>query len=126
MGDLFYENKLSLSVFKAISLLRTYCLGDKPVEIRVVSQQDENFRNKRVNYEDPNFNVGLPVFSINGNHDDPTRESGAEALSACDILSAGNFLNYFGTASRINDINIKPVLIEKGKSKLALYGLDKK
>ena len=123
-GDLFHENKPSrMSVFKAISLLRTYCLGDKPVEIRVVSQQDENFRNKRVNYEDPNFNVGLPVFSINGNHDDPTRESGAEALSACDILSAGNFLNYFGTASRINDINIKPVLIEKGKSKLALYGL---
>ena len=96
-GDLFHENKPSrMSVFKAISLLRTYCLGDKPVEIRVVSQQDENFRNKRVNYEDPNFNVGLPVFSINGNHDDPTRESGAEALSACDILSAGNFLNYFG------------------------------
>ena len=24
-----------------------------------------------VNYEDPNFNVGIPVFSIHGNHDDP-------------------------------------------------------
>jgi len=24
-----------------------------------------------VNYEDPHFNVGLPVFSIHGNHDDP-------------------------------------------------------
>lgn len=73
-GDLFHENKPSrMSVFKAISLLRMYCLGNKPVEIRVVSQQDENFRNKRVNYEDPNFNVGLPVFSINGNHDDLAR-----------------------------------------------------
>ena len=123
-GDLFHENKPSrMSVFKAISLLRKYCLGDKQIEIKVVSQQEENFRNKRVNYEDPNFNIGLPVFSINGNHDDPTRESGTEALSACDILSAGNFLNYFGTASRINDINIKPVLIEKGSTKLALYGL---
>ncbi len=123
-GDLFHENKPSrMSVFKAISLLRKYCLGDKQIEIKVVSQQEENFRNKRVNYEDPNFNIGLPVFSINGNHDDPTRESGTEALSACDILSAGNFLNYFGTANRINDINIKPVLIEKGSTKLALYGL---
>lgn len=25
----------------------------------------------QVNYEDPNFNVGLPVFTIHGNHDDP-------------------------------------------------------
>jgi len=24
-----------------------------------------------VNYEDENFNVGIPVFSIHGNHDDP-------------------------------------------------------
>lgn len=24
-----------------------------------------------VNYEDENINVGLPVFSIHGNHDDP-------------------------------------------------------
>ncbi|KAJ1381654.1 Metallo-dependent phosphatase-like [Sesbania bispinosa] len=24
-----------------------------------------------VNYEDPHFNVGLPVFTIHGNHDDP-------------------------------------------------------
>ena len=56
-GDLFHENKPSrMSVFKAISLLRKYCLGDKQIEIKVVSQQEENFRNKRVNYEDPNFN----------------------------------------------------------------------
>jgi DNA repair exonuclease SbcCD nuclease subunit len=24
-----------------------------------------------INYEDENLNVGLPVFSIHGNHDDP-------------------------------------------------------
>lgn len=24
-----------------------------------------------VNYEDPNLNVAIPVFSIHGNHDDP-------------------------------------------------------
>lgn len=29
------------------------------------------FRFGHVNYEDPHFNVGLPVFSIHGNHDDP-------------------------------------------------------
>lgn len=31
-----------------------------------------------INYEDPNFNVGIPVFSIHGNHDDP---QGAGAVS---------------------------------------------
>lgn len=25
-----------------------------------------------VNYEDPNYNVSIPVFAIHGNHDDPT------------------------------------------------------
>jgi DNA repair exonuclease SbcCD nuclease subunit len=25
-----------------------------------------------VNYEDENVNIGLPVFSIHGNHDDPS------------------------------------------------------
>ena len=24
-----------------------------------------------VNYEDPNYNISIPVFSIHGNHDDP-------------------------------------------------------
>lgn len=25
-----------------------------------------------VNYQDPNINVAIPVFSIHGNHDDPS------------------------------------------------------
>jgi double-strand break repair protein MRE11 len=29
------------------------------------------FRFPQINYEDENLNVGLPVFSIHGNHDDP-------------------------------------------------------
>lgn len=29
------------------------------------------FRFGKVNYEDPHFNVGLPFFTIHGNHDDP-------------------------------------------------------
>ena len=26
---------------------------------------------RTVNYEDPNYNISIPVFSIHGNHDDP-------------------------------------------------------
>jgi len=34
-----------------------------------------------VNYEDPDINVAIPVFSIHGNHDDP---SGVRPHDKCD------------------------------------------
>ena len=37
----------------------------------------------------------MPVFTIHGNHDDP---AGADNLSAVDVLSACNLVNYFGKA----------------------------
>lgn len=48
---------------------------------------------RKANFEDPNLNVGLPIFTIHGNHDDPT---GADSLSAVDILSTAGLVNYFG------------------------------
>jgi len=81
--------------------------------------------NTRVNYEDDNFNVGLPVFIIHGaslarsgtvhwspgpdrrlapcgprlpgNHDEP---AGTENMSAVDILAACNLVNYYGKLVR--------------------------
>lgn len=50
-------------------------------------------RRRRINYEDPNYNIGLPVLTIHGNHDDP---AGTENLSAVDILSTCRLVNYFG------------------------------
>nr|GLL46319.1 double-strand break repair protein MRE11 isoform X1 [Ipomoea trifida] len=77
-----------------------------------------------VNYEDPHFNVGLPVFSIHGNHDDP---AGVDNLSAVDILSACNLVNYFGKmdlgGSGVGQISLYPILIRKGSTSVALYGL---
>jgi hypothetical protein len=46
---------------------------------------------------DSTVKVGLPVFTIHGNHDDP---SGADNLSAVDVLSRGKLLNYFGKLAR--------------------------
>lgn len=48
---------------------------------------------RRPNFENPKVNVGLPVFTIHGNHDDP---AGVDNLSAVDILSSCNLVNYFG------------------------------
>ena len=128
-GDLFHDNKPTRrTLYKTIELLRKYCMNDRPVEVEVVSDPQENFHNSfaTVNYEDPNFNVGLPFFIIHGNHDDPTGSGalpGESHLSALDILSGANLINYFGKTEDIKDIEIAPVLLRKGVTKVALYGL---
>ncbi|PQQ16401.1 double-strand break repair protein MRE11 [Prunus yedoensis var. nudiflora] len=126
-GDLFHENKPSRSTLvKAIEILRRHCMSDQPVQFQVVSDQTVNFANTfgHVNYEDPHFNVGLPVFSIHGNHDDP---AGVDNLSAVDILSACNLVNYFGKmvlgGSGVGQITVYPILMRKGATAVALYGL---
>ncbi|KAL3628334.1 meiotic recombination [Castilleja foliolosa] len=126
-GDLFHENKPSRSTLvKSIEILRRHCLNNKPVQFQVVSDQTVNFANTfgHVNYEDPHFNVGLPVFSIHGNHDDP---AGVDNLSAVDILSACNLVNYFGKmvleGSGVGQITLYPILVKKGSTSVALYGL---
>ena len=68
--------------------------------------------------------MGLPVFTIHGNHDDP---GGTDNLSAVDILATSSLVNYFGKAQITGEgagkVRIAPVLIQKGETKLALYGL---
>ncbi|MFQ6662445.1 hypothetical protein Gotur_030284 [Gossypium turneri] len=126
-GDLFHENKPSRSTLvKAIEILRRHCLNDQPVQFQVVSDQTVNFPNTfgHVNYEDPHFNIGLPVFSIHGNDDDP---AGVDNVSAVDILSVCNLVNYFGkmvlAGSGVGQITLYPILIRKGSTAVALYGL---
>lgn len=97
-----------------------------------------------VNYEDPNLNVAIPVFSIHGNHDDPQGVGPEGALSAVDLLSISGLMNYFGKVELpsaddvakkgstqapakggLSDvgIRIRPVLLQKGETKIALYGM---
>ncbi|KAJ3277861.1 Double-strand break repair protein mre11a, partial [Borealophlyctis nickersoniae] len=122
-GDLFHENKPSRKcLHTTMTLLRQYCLGDRPCQIDFLSDQSENFPNRfaTVNYQDSNFNIGMPVFSIHGNHDDP---SGDGSLCALDLLSVAGLVNYFGKQVEVDDIAIKPILLRKGSTRLALYGL---
>ena len=142
-GDLFHDNKPSRrALHRCMEIMRDHCLGDRPVDIEVVSDQKSNFHSKcvrcaqrapaaqscqrsigtsttllrrhpplapppppqstvhallarrappmlccgalhtasctrlytacrryrTVNFEDPNYNIQLPVFSIHGNH----------------------------------------------------------
>ena len=75
-GDLFHENKPSRNcLYKTMELLRKHCLNDKPITFQLLSKPEESFGATSFctpNYEDPNLNVGIPVFVIHGNHDDPS------------------------------------------------------
>ncbi|XP_058716492.1 double-strand break repair protein MRE11 isoform X2 [Poecile atricapillus] len=98
-------------------------MGDRPVQFEILSDQAVNFNYSKfpwVNYQDENLNISIPVFSIHGNHDDPT---GADALCALDILSCAGLLNHFGRSTSVEKIDISPILLRKGRTKIALYGL---
>ncbi|KXT16584.1 hypothetical protein AC579_6301 [Pseudocercospora musae] len=122
-GDLFHENKPSRkAMYQVMRSLRQNCFGDKPCELQMLSDGSEHFAGSfnHVNYEDQDLNVAIPVFSIHGNHDDP---SGEGHLAALDILSVSGLINYYGRTPESDNIHIKPVLLQKGKTKLALYGM---
>lgn len=123
-GDLFHENKPSRRcLHTCITMLRHYCMGDAPIQFNILSDQTVNFNTTKfpwVNYQDENLNISIPVFSIHGNHDDPT---GAEGLCALDLLSASGLVNHFGHSQSVEKIEISPILMQKGRTKLALYGL---
>ncbi|KZT01347.1 DNA repair exonuclease [Laetiporus sulphureus 93-53] len=135
-GDLFHENRPSRDcLYQVMALLREYTLGDRPIQIELLSDPNDGkaagYSFPAVNYEDPNFNVGIPVFSIHGNHDDPQGAGPEGALSALDMLSVSGLINYMGRIDLpLNDaeaqnsgIAIRPVLLRKGNTRLGLYGV---
>ncbi|KAI1381666.1 DNA repair exonuclease [Hypoxylon crocopeplum] len=122
-GDLFHDNKPSRkSMFKVMRSLRQNCLGMKPCELQFLSDANEVLAGAvgHVNYEDPDINISIPVFSIHGNHDDP---SGEGNFCSLDILQVAGLVNYFGLVPEMNNIHAKPILLQKGLTKLALYGI---
>ncbi|KAG5189147.1 Metallo-dependent phosphatase-like protein [Tribonema minus] len=141
-GDLFHESKPSRScLYRTMAILRKHCMGDDPIHVKIVGEQASHFPKHFgwANYDDGNFNVGLAVFSIHGNHDDPGRDGGGSAngvsLDACaaspggpelcslDLLHCAGLVNYFGQVPEVDEVAINPVLMQKGNTKLAMYGL---
>ncbi|XP_017881711.1 double-strand break repair protein MRE11 [Ceratina calcarata] len=122
-GDLFHDAKPSqTTMLRCLELLRKYCLGPREIKIEFLSDPNivfEHCANKVVNYEDPNFNVSIPVFSIHGNHDDPS----LAAVGSLDILSASGLVNYFGKYTNLVNMKIHPLVIKKGETQIAIYGL---
>ncbi|KAN0094824.1 Metallo-dependent phosphatase-like protein [Tylopilus felleus] len=135
-GDLFHENRPSRDcLYQVIALLREYAMNDKPIQLELLSDPNEGkaegYSFPAINYEDPNLNVGIPVFSIHGNHDDPQGAGPEGALCALDVLSVSGLLNYMGkydlpvsnADAQQTGIAIRPVLLRKGTTHLGLYGV---
>ncbi|XP_012285624.1 double-strand break repair protein MRE11 [Orussus abietinus] len=122
-GDLFHDTKPSQNVvMQCMSLLRKYCLGPRKQKIKFLSDPEVIFQHcqhKVLNYEDPNINVSIPVFSIHGNHDDPSFGS----VGSLDLLAVSGLVNYFGKWTDLTRVIIPPLIFKKGKSHVALYGL---
>lgn len=117
-GDLFHDNKPSRkTMVRTMDMLRRHCLGEDPVALGVRSDPEQ------VNYMNPSYAISLPVFVIHGNHDDPTGAAGGELLSAIDILAQANLVTYFGKSADSRKVNVFPILLQKGQTKVALYGL---
>uniref|UniRef100_A0A9J2PEA3 Mre11 DNA-binding domain-containing protein n=1 Tax=Ascaris lumbricoides TaxID=6252 RepID=A0A9J2PEA3_ASCLU len=122
-GDLYHENNPSREMqHRVMRLLRRYCLNERPVALQFLSDPAANFSHSafnNVNYEDCNINVGLPVFTIHGNHDDLS----GKGLSALDLLHETGLINLFGKFEEIDKFVVSPILLKKGKTNLAIYGI---
>ncbi|TPP55872.1 Double-strand break repair protein MRE11 [Fasciola gigantica] len=123
-GDIFHESRPSMRILhESIRLLRAYCLGSKPARFELLSDPATVFSNTafpEANYLDPNLNVSIPVFAIHGNHDDP---SGPGGLCAADLLHSAGLVNLIGKTASVERIEISPLLMRKGSTHLAIYGL---
>ncbi|KNH06071.1 endo/exonuclease Mre11 [Perkinsela sp. CCAP 1560/4] len=121
-GDLFHEHKPSLKTLtRTMNILRTAVMGPKKPEFVIASDQKKNFASHPVpvaNFSDPNYHVKLPIFAIHGNHDDLI-----SGYSPINLLSSSGLLNYFGQVSDLENIELEPILIVKGKTRIALYGI---
>lgn len=60
------------------------------------------------------------VKGVEGHYTDDFQEG---HLAALDLLQAAGLINYYGRTPEADNIRIKPVLLQKGNTKLALYGM---
>jgi double-strand break repair protein MRE11 len=132
-----------LDFFLTVDIFRRYCMGPDAIQVQIVptsvdpktivSSSSSSSQNKRnpspftrgfANYQDEFYSVDLPVFSIHGNHDDPSRDGGnSDLYAALDLLDVANLVNYFGRQEAVDEVRVDPILLKKGATKVALYGL---
>jgi double-strand break repair protein MRE11 len=117
LGDLFNKpNPSNTACATALSYFKKGVLG---------KSKTHNFslKGSKVNYLNSGLkNIELPIFAIHGEKDSPSIES---VISPLEILGQSNYINYVGKVrkSEKGPIIVKPIIVKKGPTKLALYFL---
>ena len=93
-------------------MMNEYVFGHQNIKFKT--------KNYKANYMNDSVSIKLPIFIIHGNHDDPW---GLEHLSNINMLSTNHTVNYFGSVTNIEEIEVNPILLIKGQTKIALYGI---
>jgi len=97
--------------------------GDSPPVLVGVQAGEVSSPSSCANFLDPLTSVDQPIFSVHGNHDDPTRDGQGELLCSLDLLAAAGLVNYLGRQDDVDKVEIEPVLLEKGSTRVAIDGM---
>ncbi|CAG8645911.1 1045_t:CDS:2, partial [Paraglomus occultum] len=120
-GDLFDKNQPPKHVrHRLMILLQEYVIGDRFIDFEIIAGTKSVLSKEKANFEDENINIKMPIFAIHGNHDDPT---GPDSISELDNLAENKMINYFGRTETLDNIVVRPLLIKKGDTRVALHGL---
>jgi double-strand break repair protein MRE11 len=114
-GDLFHDHRPSAATyFKASKIFNEHVFGQScQMEFTTINYP-------QANYLSSNHKIKMPIFSIHGNHDDVV---GLDLFSSLDQLNANSYINYFGKVTNLDKISVTPILMLKGSTKLAIYGI---
>jgi double-strand break repair protein MRE11 len=120
-GDFFHHNNPSRNTMnKTIHLLRKYCVFKKEHEYRTTkSDVYEHNISQISNVDDKALNIGLPIYTIHGNHDDLN----CRGLTALDPLHEAGLINLIGKNVNNECYVMTPIQFEKQGCKLAVYGI---
>lgn len=114
-GDLFHDHSPSkYTLNMTMQLFDKYVTGHREVPFETLSA-DRDF-----NYLNPSLTIKLPVFIIHGNHDDPASDTNISAIS---LMHSAHYLNYVTSESISDKVYVKPVVLRKGGTLVAIYGL---
>ncbi|UKZ81755.1 hypothetical protein TrVFT333_009527 [Trichoderma virens FT-333] len=112
-GDLFHDNKPSRkSLYQVMRTLRKNCLGMKPCPLEFLSDAADVFEGAF-----PTSTTKIPISTSQ------YPSSPFTAITTTLPATAAGLLNYYGRVAEADNIEAKPILLQKGDTKLALYGL---
>lgn len=119
-GDLFDSSSPEKRIYtKTIEIINEYCFGNRNPQIQIINSQ-EHPAVQSLNTENPNLNIGLPIFVIQGNHD---QASGIGLKSPLHILSSAGLINLFKIPENYDHLEINYILFKSGPIEVYVYGL---